>query len=73
MYALEEGEIVGFSLIEWEEIIADIFTKQDSKREVLEEIVRENKFKHALSRKNLMVYEEEEFKVWNLVTKKKGE
>ena len=61
--ALEEGEIVGFSWIEGSEIVADIFTKQGSKREVLEEIVEENRFKHALSKKNLVVYEGEEFEV----------
>ena len=52
-----------FSWIEGSEIFADIFTKQGSNRETLEEIVEGNRFKHALSRKNLVVYEEEEFKV----------
>ena len=71
--ALEEREIVGFLWIEGAEIVADVFTKQGSKWDTLEGIVRENKFKHAQSRKNLVVYEQEEFKVRNLVTKKKGE
>ena len=48
---LEEGKIVGFSWIEGAEIVADIFRKQGSKRDALEEIVRENKFKHSQSRK----------------------
>ena len=48
--ALEEGEIKGFSWIEGAEIVADVFNKQGSKREALEEIVRENRFKHALSK-----------------------
>ena len=54
--ALEEGEIVGFSLIEGADIVADVFTKQNSKQDALDEIVRENMFKHAQSRKNLVVF-----------------
>ena len=69
--SLEEGEIVGYSWIQGEDIVADVFTKQGSKRDALEEIVQENEFKHALTKDNLVVFEDEEFKVRNLVTKKK--
>ena len=39
--SLEEGEIVGYSWIQGESIVADVFTKQGSKQNALEEIVRE--------------------------------
>ena len=67
--SLEEGEIMGYSLIRGEEIVADIFTKQGSTCEALEEIIRENKFRHAQIRDNWVVFENEEFKVRILVTK----
>ena len=68
---LEEGEIIGYSWIQGESIVADIFTKQGPKQDVLEEIVHDGKFKQALTRDNLVVYEDEEFKVWNLTKKRK--
>ena len=45
--ALEEGEITGYSWIQGEEIVADVFTKQGSKWDTLGEIMDHNKFKHA--------------------------
>ena len=45
--ALEEGEITGYSWIKREEIVADVFTKQGSKRDALGEIMDQNKFEHA--------------------------
>ena len=39
---LEDGEILGYSWIQGEEIVADIFTKQGSKKEALGKIVEEN-------------------------------
>ena len=68
--ALEEGEIAGYSWIKGEEIVADVFTKQGSKQDALGEIIEENKFRHAESIDNLVVFENDEFKVCNLVTKK---
>ena len=44
---LEDGEILGYSWIQGEEIVADIFTKQGSKGEALDEIVRENIFRQV--------------------------
>ena len=67
---LEDGEILGYSWIQGEEIVADIFTKQGSKREALDEIVRENRFRHAQTKDNLVLHENGEFKVKNLVTKR---
>ena len=65
---LEDGEILGYSWIQGEEIVVDIFTKQGSKREALDEIVRENRFRHAQTKDNLVLHENGEFKVKNLVT-----
>ena len=45
--ALEEGEIIGYSWIQGEEIIADVFTKQGLKQDALGEIMNQNKFEHA--------------------------
>ena len=64
---------MAYSWILGEKIVADILTKQGSKREVLEEILRRNEFEHAQSEDNLVTYEEDEFKIRNLVTKKDKE
>ena len=47
--------------------------KKGLKRDVLEEIVFENKVKHAQTNDNLVVYDNDEFRVKNLVTKKTRE
>ena len=61
---------MGYSWIQGEDIEADVFTKQGSKQDALEEIVHYGKFKYALTKDNLVVYEDEEFKVRNLTTKR---
>ena len=71
--SLEEGEVLGYSWIQGEEIVADVFTKQGSRRDVLEGIIKKNKFKHAQTKDNLVVYAGDEFKICNLVTKKEKE
>ena len=43
--------------------------KQRSKRESLDEIVLENRFRHALSKDNLVMFENEEITIKNLATK----
>ena len=48
----------------------DIFTEKGSRREVLDEIMRENRFKHGQTKDNLVLHENGEFKVKNLVTKR---
>ena len=68
--SLERGDILGYSWIQGEEIVADVLTKQGSRREALQEIVMENKFRHVQTRDNRVYYENGEFKIWNLVTKK---
>ena len=61
---------MGYSWIQGEEIVADVFTKQRSKRDALSEIIEGNKFRHAQTNDNLVSFENDEFKVQNLVTKK---
>ena len=41
---LEDGEVDEFSWIEGKEIVADVLTKQGSKRVALEEIINDNVF-----------------------------
>ena len=38
--------------------VVDILTKQGSRHEVLEDILRRNEFEHAQSEDNLVTYEE---------------
>ena len=47
-----------------------MLTKQGSRREALQEIVMENKFRHVQTRDNWVYYENGEFKIQNLVMKK---
>ena len=68
---LEEGEISRYSWIEGKEIVADVFSKSASTRESLDEITRENIFRHAQSKDNLVQYENEEIMIMNLATKSK--
>ena len=44
---LEDGEILGYSWVKIGDILADVVTKQVSKIEALDEIVRENVLRHA--------------------------
>ena len=48
--------------------MADILTKQGLRREALEEILVRNVFRHAQTEDNLVIHEEDEFKIRNLVT-----
>ena len=70
---LEDEDIAQFSWIPGSEIIADIFTKQGSEREALEEITQRNVFRHSLSADNVVIYENEEIKIRNLITKTQAE
>ena len=47
-----------------------MLTKRGSRREALKEIVMENRFRHVQTRDNWVFYENGEFKIRNLVTKK---
>ena len=71
--SLEDEEVTDYSWIQGEKIVADIFTKQGSKRAVLDDILVKNEFKHARTEDNKVTYEEEEFKIRNKVTKKDKE
>merc|ERR1712105_492971 len=66
---LEDGEVGSFAWIVGTEIVADVFTKQGSQREALDEIVLDNVFRHAQTRDNLVVFEDDEIKIKNLTTK----
>ena len=70
---LEDEDVLAYSWIPGEEIVADILTKQGSRHEALEEILARNVFRHAQTEDNLVIYEEDEFKIRNLVTKKDKE
>ena len=49
---LEDGKVASFAWIARNEIVADVFTKQGSQREALEEIVLYNTFRHAQTKDN---------------------
>merc|ERR1712105_208923 len=66
---LEDGEINSYSWIAGTDIVVDVFTKSGSQRESLDEIVLENVFRHAQTEDNLVVYENEDIRIKNLVTK----
>ena len=57
---LEDAEVERFSWIPGNQIVADVFTKQGSERESLDEIMYKNEFRHALSSDNMVIYENEE-------------
>ena len=59
-----------YSWIQGEEIVADVLTKQGSRRELLDEIIKNNEFRNAHTKDNRVTYEGDEFKIRNRVTKK---
>ena len=71
--SLEDEEVMAYSWIQGEEIVADILTKQGSKCEALGEILVRNKFKHAKTEDNIVTFEEHEFQIRNRLTKKDKE
>ena len=66
---LEEREVDSFSWIAGTEILADVFTKQGSQREELEEIVKENIFRQGKTEDNMVYLDNGEIKIKNLKTK----
>ena len=66
---LEDVEVKRFSWIPGNQIVADVFTKQGSDRESLDEIMSKNIFRHARTKDNMVIYENEEIKIKNLITK----
>ncbi len=71
--SLEDEEVMDYSWIQGEEIVADMLTKQGSKCAILDEILVKNEFKHANTKDNKVTYEGDEFKIRNRVTKKDKE
>ena len=71
--SLEDENVMANSWTPGEEIVADILTKQGSRREALEEILVRNVFRHAQTEDNIVIHEEDEFKIRNLITKKEKE
>ena len=71
--SLEDVDVMTYSWIKGEEIVAHTLTKQVSKREALDEILVKNEFKHAKTEDDMVTYEEDEFKIRNRVTKKDKE
>ena len=57
--SLEDAEVMAYSQIQGEEIIADILTKQGSKHEALDEILVRNEFKHAKTDDYIVTFEED--------------
>ena len=52
--SLEDKSVEQYSWIERKDIVEVVFTKEGSKREALEEIIRDNYFRHAQSKDNLV-------------------
>ena len=71
--SLEDNDVMAYSWIPGEEIVADVLTKQGSTREALEDIMVRNKFEHMNTGDNVVTFEDDEFKIRNLVTKKEKE
>ena len=71
--SLEEKEVMAYAWIPGEEIVADVLTKQGSKREILEDIMVRNEFGHMSTEDNMVTFEDDEIKIRNLVTKKEKE
>ena len=67
---LEDEEVLAYSWIPGEEIVAHVMTKQGSTREALEEIMVKNNFEHMNTGFNMVTFEDDEFKIRNLVTKR---
>ena len=71
--SLQDEKVMGYLCIQGDEIVADILTKQGSKHKALGEILVRNEFKHAKTEDNIVIFEEDEFKIRNRVTKKDKE
>ena len=67
--SLEDGDVNDYSWIEGKDIVADIFTKQGLKRTALDEIVKDNFFRHAQNADNIVTFENDEITIKNLTTK----
>ena len=66
---LKDAEVDRYSWIPGNEIVADVFTKQGSDRDSLEEIMSRNVFRHAQTEDNMVICEDHEINIKNLITK----
>ena len=71
--SLEDEEVMAYSWIQGEEIVADILTKQGSKHKVLDRILINNEFNHTNTEDNKAPYKGDELKLGKRVTKKDEE
>ena len=66
---LEDKNVDMCACIKGKEIVADVLTKQGSRRDEIEEIMMGNYFKNAFDVKNCAIYRDGEIKIENLTTK----
>lgn len=62
-----------FSWIEEKDIIADVSTKQGSRREDMDSLMEENVFDQAQNKNNLVKYINHKISIKNFTTKRKKE
>ena len=67
--SLEDGDVEEFSWIEGKEIIADVLTKQGSRREEMDALMERNVFGQAQNKDNLVKYVNDEISIKNLTMK----
>ena len=67
--SLEDGDVEEFSWIEGKEIIADVLTKQGSRREEMDALMERNVFGQAQNKDNFVKYVNEEISIKNFTTK----
>ena len=66
---LDDKNLDLYAWIEGKEIVADVLTKQGSKRDEVEEIMMGNYCKNALDEKNCVRYRDGDIKIENLTMK----
>ena len=69
--SLEDGDVDSYAWIEGKEIVADVLTKQGSKRDTLEEIMDKNYFRNAQDENNVVQYVDGEIGIRNLTMKQR--
>jgi hypothetical protein len=67
---LYEGIVFSFSWLESEEMLADLFTKEIKHHEDLDLLIRDNVFKQAQEKKNMVVCLSDEIKFLHRCNKK---
>ena len=67
--SIEDRDVEEFSWIEGKEIIADVLTKQGSRREDMDGFIEKNMFRQAQNMDNLVKCIYDEISIKNLTTK----